>query len=60
PANTNVPVTTSNVITAAPSPTTPSGGGGDGSCASNADCPAGACCSLWGFCGYGYGYCTGV
>jgi len=30
---------------------------GDGSCTTAKDCPKGACCSHWGFCGYGSPWC---
>ncbi|CEJ81208.1 hypothetical protein VHEMI01350 [[Torrubiella] hemipterigena] len=33
--------------------------GRDGQCTSNANCPAGYCCSKYGYCGTGPDYCTG-
>ncbi|KAK9745851.1 hypothetical protein K7432_018241 [Basidiobolus ranarum] len=30
----------------------------DGTCGNGVECPAGACCSSWGFCGVGEGFCN--
>lgn len=32
----------------------------DGSCSATKPCPAGLCCSKWGWCGTGQAYCTEV
>ncbi|KAJ6781218.1 hypothetical protein PWT90_10416 [Aphanocladium album] len=31
----------------------------EGNCSNNSNCPAGMCCSQWGFCGSGPEYCNG-
>ncbi|KAK9766761.1 hypothetical protein K7432_003922 [Basidiobolus ranarum] len=30
----------------------------DGTCGNGIECPAGSCCSFWGFCGVGEGFCN--
>ncbi|KAJ1982613.1 hypothetical protein H4R33_004989, partial [Dimargaris cristalligena] len=50
------PTNTSNP----PTNPTPTNGGGssDGSCSASKPCPAGQCCSKWGWCGTGASFCS--